>query len=77
MHGTIKIGHRTIHGAITRIPEGTAPQQRLDELKEQGIDAHLVKLGENEHRILLEDAAKVRIPRPTTSIEGPKPGGQQ
>lgn len=74
MHGTIKVGGRTIHGAITPIPEGTSAHERLNELQERGISAHLVDVGDNEHRILLQDPVKVRLERPNRI--SPNPDGQ-
>ncbi len=74
MHGTIKVGDRTIHGVITPIPEGTSAHERLNELRDQGISAHLVDVGDDEHRILLHDPVKVRLGR--TSRINPNPDGQ-
>ena len=63
IHGTIKVGEKTIRGRITPIPEGTSAQEELRELRSQGINAHLVELGNDEHRILQEETPRVRLPR--------------
>ena len=74
MHGTIKVGHRTIHGVVTRIPEDMSAQERLAELRGAGTDARLVSIGDNEHRIFVEDPSRVRIPR--GSDTNPEQDGQ-